>query len=425
MIRRLWTVIFIVFVFLTHSTGAQKMKVDALVYPKIPQQIITVGDKTADIQGFTCTAIQTAIDALQKNNGGTIQLTPGTFDIKAPVRIFSNMKIKGTGEKTILQKVNGVSTNFILDADYGELKLTVKETTGFTPGMGVQIYDGKQKGGWAVTTAKVTDIVDNTIYINTYLERDYRTDNIGVLSNACSIVEAVSSDNVSISDLTILGGKKTNDYLNGCRGGAVYLHKVKNAIVENVIVKDFNGDGISWQITEDVVVKNCDVSGCTNSGLHPGTGSPNSTVVGNKSHNNDRDGMFICWRVQHGLVKQNQFFDNGRFGLCTGHKDTDVRFEENHIFNNGDDGIHFRGERESNAPHRNYFFKNIVENNNGYGFSFNSPAQDVVLEDNIIQDTGTGIQKAAVYYYKNGLPVKLKNNTIKGHSLGDVLYEEK
>jgi hypothetical protein len=413
------------FLFSATFAGDYKMKVDALVSPQVPQKIITVGDESANIPGFTCAAIQTAIDALKNNNGGTIQLTPGTFKIKAPVRIFSNMEIKGAGEKTILQKVKGVSTNFILDADYGELKLTVKETKGFQPGMGVQIYDSKQKGGWAVTTARITDIKNNTIYIDTYLERDYRTDNVGVISNACSIVEAVSSDNVRIADLAILGGKETNEYLNGCRGGAVYLHKVKNAIVENVIVKDFNGDGISWQITEDVVVKNCNVSGCTNSGLHPGTGSPNSTVVGNKSHNNDRDGMFICWRVQHGLVKNNEFYNNGRFGLCTGHKDSDVRFEENHIFDNGDDGVHFRGERESNAPHRNYFTKNIVENNNGYGFSFNSPAKDVVLENNTIRDTGKGVQKAAFYYYKNSLPIELKNNSISGHSQGEVLYEEK
>jgi hypothetical protein len=405
--------------------GDYKMKVDALVSPKIIPKIITVGDKTADINGFTTNAIQTAIDALEKFDGGTVQLTPGNFDIDAPIELASDMTLLGSGEKTALRKIDGVKSPLVVDADYGELKLQVSNAKDFKPGMGVQIYDENQKNGWAVTTAKITDIVNNTIYIDTYLVRDYRADNGGVVSNACSIIQAVETENVKIANLVVDGNREANEYLNGCRGGAVYLHKVKNAFVENVVVKDFDGDGISWQITEDVTVKNCEVSGCTKSGLHPGTGSPNSIVVSNKSHHNDQDGMFICWRVQHGLIKNNEFFDNGRFGLCTGHKDTDVRFEDNHIHDNGDDGVHFRGERESNAPHRNYFINNIVENNNGYGFGFNSPAKDVVLEKNIIRDTGKGVQKAAIFYFKNGLPVELKNNTISGHTQGEVLSEEK
>ncbi len=38
--------------------------VDALVRPKVPGQIITVGGADADIQGFTNEAIQLAVDAL-------------------------------------------------------------------------------------------------------------------------------------------------------------------------------------------------------------------------------------------------------------------------------------------------------------------------------------------------------------------------
>ncbi len=399
-----------------------------IVHPLKVDRVITVGGEGADIRGFTSAAIQEGLEALAPFNGGTVKLTAGVFDISGSVNLLPNTTLTGEGKETILRKINGFKTEFIVDADYGELVLTVKDPSGFTAGTSIQIFDEKQNDGWDVTTANIIDIQGNTLYIDNYLVRDYRADQNGVISNACSIISAVSADNVHISNLSVDGNKQTNDYLNGCRGGGIYLHKVKNASVENVLLKDFNGDGISWQITEDIVVRNNEVMGCSNFGLHPGTGSHRSLIEGNQSHDNGSDGLFVCWRVQNGVVKNNKFFHNKRAGICTGHKDTDMLFEENYIYENGMDGVNFRSEREANAPHRNVFRNNVIENNGtikgGYGMSFDSPAKDVVLEYNIIRDTGKGTQKAGVYIYKNGLPVSLKDNTMSGHADGDVVSEK-
>lgn len=423
------TIVFALLLVITSSFSQEyKSKVDALVSPKHNPVVITVGGDDADIHGFTSRAIQIAINAVRSNGGGTVQLMPGKFEISAPVRLYDNMSLVGSGRETILHKVNGVRSKFIVDADFAELKVTVEHARDFHPGMGVYIYDSGAKDCWEFTTAVITSVSENVLYIDNYLVRDYRADRDGTITNACSIVAAMEAENVRISDLTVDGNKANNDYINGCRGGGVYFFKTRNAIVENVLVKDFNGDGISWQVTEDVTIRNNEISGCTNYGMHPGTGSPNTLIEGNNSHDNGSDGIYICWRVQHGLVKDNQFHHNGRFGICTGHKDTDMRFEGNHVYENASDGINFRRERSTNAPHRSIFVKNIVENNGtkggGYGFSFNSPAQDVILKDNIIRDNKNGSQKAGIYYYKNSLPVKLENNVIEGHPKGKVKHEK-
>jgi hypothetical protein len=103
-------------------------------------------------------------------------------------------------------------------------------------------------------------------------------------------------------------------------------------------------------------------------------------------------------------------------------------FTGNHIYENGSDGVNFRGERESNAPHRNTFIRNIIENNGtkngGYGFSINSPARDLVLKENIFRSTGSKSQKAAIYIYSNGLKPQLENNKMEGHPEGEVLTEK-
>jgi hypothetical protein len=199
--------------------------------------------------------------------------------------------------------------------------------------------------------------------------------------------------------------------------------------VDEVVVKDFNGEGISWQITEHVEIRNSEISGSGNMGLHPGTGSPYTVIENNEIHHNDVDGLFICWRVYQSSVTGNKFHHNGRFGICTGHKDTDVVFEENHIYRNESDGVHLRGESAANAPHRNTFTRNIIENNGtnggGYGFSINSPARDLVLEDNIFRDTEGQTQQSAVYIYSNGLEPKLLNNKVEGQFQEALRHEKK
>src|SRR5882762_6896092 len=418
----------IVFLLVTNVCLAQNNNfiVDALVSPKTKERIITVGGVNADMPGFTNAAIQRAVDALP-DEGGTVKLETGQFKMMAPVRLPSNVKLKGSGQETILKRIDGFHSKFIVDADFGELKLTVADVSGFAPGMSIQVTTGTNSSCWDVTTGIVTDIVGAVLYIDTHLVRDYDCEDNGMVTNAGSCVLVYGSNNVYVSDFTIDGNKDKNDLLDGCNGGGIAILKSKNVTVENVHVKDFNGEGITWQITENVTVRNCEISGCTNMGMHPGTGSPNSLVEGNNSHDN-RVGLFLCWRVQHSVVKGNQLHHNREIGISTGHKDSDVLFEQNHIYENGEDGVYFRDEDQKNSPHRNTFINNTVENNGtvkgGYGFSFNGNAADVVLKDNIIRDTKKGTQKAAIFVNKNTPAVKEENNKMSGHALGNIVQEK-
>jgi nitrous oxidase accessory protein NosD len=417
----------ILFVF-SNAAYAQfeDFEIDALVTPKKQGTILTVGGKDADIQGFSNRSIQMAVDALPAE-GGTVKLGPGTYELKDGVRLRSNIKLIGSGPETILKRGMGYKSRLIDDADYAELKLMVEDASGFEPGMSVQILDGPQSGCWDVSAATITDIQDNVLYIDKYLIRDYRADNDGWVSNAGSGVLVMEAENVLVSNLVIDGDKENNEKMDGCNGGGVAILKSRYVTIENVHVKDFNGEGITWQITENVTVQNCEIEGSGNIGLHPGTGSPRSKILNNNVHHNTVDGMFICWRVHHSVVKNNQFHHNGRHGICTGHKDSDVVFEDNHVFENGQDGVNLRQENTRNSPHRNTFINNLIENNGqngeGYGFAVYSEPQDLVLKDNIIRDTGKGTQKAAVFLLEKVPKVKMEGNQISGHPEGKVVVK--
>jgi len=398
------------------------MKNFYLTHPKVLPETITVGGLQADIGEFTSRAIQIAIDALTERGGGTVKLLPGTFEIQAPVRLASNISLVGSGPETILHKTDGVKTKFVVDADYGELKLTVADAKNYKVDMGIQIYDKVQMTEcWNVTTAVITAIEGNVLFIDNFLVRDYHQNDEGIVSNACPVVSAISVDNVRIADLTVDGNKASNDLMNGCVGGGIYLHKVSTALVENCVVKNWNGDGISWQITENITVRKNEIYGCTNYGMHPGTGSPGSRIEGNKSHHNESDGLYICWRVQDGVVSNNRIHNNKGYGICTGHKDSDMLYINNHIYENSEGGVNLRRERASNAPHRSTFRENIIENNGKYGILIESPATDVVIENNTIRDTGKGTQEIGIHISQNGLPVTLKDNQLSGHKKSDIV----
>ncbi len=402
-------------------------QVGGLVDVKKTERLITVGGPEADISGFTSGAIQIALDALRSSGGGIVRLNPGIYQIIGPVRLSDNISLIGSGKETILRKCDGFRTSFIIDADWGMLKAVLKDVSGFKRGMGIQLYDDEHNQGWDVTTAIITDIVDNVIYFDNNTNYDYLSSLNGTVTNACSIVEVVGTENVTIANLVVEGNKGTNDYINGCRGGGIYIHKSKNCTIENVKVNEFNGDSFSWQITENISLKQCEASNGDGLGFHPGTGSDHSIVTDCISHHNRQDGIFLCWRVQNGIFRNNTVYANGDNGISIGHKDTDNVFENNHIYENVHYGVLFREETEQNSGHRNTFTKNIIENNGNAeaaaAFYIGGETHDISITNNIIRSTGKGNQSTAVIVGKKSSKITLADNKISGSK--EIIYEKK
>jgi parallel beta-helix repeat protein len=133
--------------------------------------------------------------------------------------------------------------------------------------------------------------------------------------------------------------------------------------VQNCVVRNYPGDGISLQFVEDPVVENCEAEGNALLGIHLGTGAARGIVRDCRAHDNGQDGLFLCWRVQHARYEHNQSWNNGRDGISLGHKDTDNIFIGNTSSGNGRAGIYFRDEVATNAASRNTFQDNTIEDN--------------------------------------------------------------
>jgi len=420
----LWVLsLILIFPFANQSLDGQTI---GLVSVKRAEQVITVGGTDADIPGFTSGAIRIALDAVKARGGGIVKLNPGIYQILGPVCLSDNTSLIGSGNATILQKCDGFKTSFIVDADWGMLKATAKDASGFKTGMGIQLYDDQHNQGWDVTTAVITDIQANVIYFDNNTVYDYISSLNGTISNGCSIIETVGAENVRIADLVVQGNKSTNDYINGCRGGGIYIHKSRNCLVENVKVNEFNGDSFSWQITENITVRGCEAANGNGLGFHPGTGSDHSLVENCISHDNQGDGIFLCWRVQNGIFKNNTVYSNGDNGISIGHQDTDNIFENNHIFENAGHGVLFRDETEQNSGHRNTFMNNVIENNGmgqeSGGFSIGGETHDIKIAKNTIRSTGKGNQSTAILVGRKASRITISDNDISGSE--GVVYEK-
>lgn len=416
----IWAVLMAFLPLLAHANDRQVPPVEGLVQPKVDSSVISVGGPDADLSGFDSKSIQLALDATKTRGGGTVRLSPGTFKIVGPIRLYSNITLEGAGPETVLEKSEGFRTQFVIDADYGMLKVTVKDVSGFQEGAGIQLFDDLNSQGWNTTTAVVTSIEGNTLYIDKPTKHDYIAAENGVISNAFPIVEGIEVERVRIANLVVEGNSGSNDYINGCVGGGIYLHKARNCLVEGVHVRNFNGDSFSWQVSENITVRDCEASGGGGLGFHPGTGSHNSIVENNVTHHNSGDGIFLCWRVQHGIFRNNKSYANRRHGISIGHKDTDNLFVGNHVYENGRHGVYFRDENEQNGGHRNTFHNNIIENNGtvespGYGFYVGGQTHDILIEGNTIRSTGTGAQEAAVWIGGAAQRITVRQNKVSGH----------
>jgi len=411
------------------NSGGPEMKT-ATTGPRV----ITVAQSgQADVVGDDNAALQKAADML--NPGDTLVIGSGTWQMVNSLFIpCSDVVVRGTAGETVLRKGPGITSRVVDCGDYGEDVLVVAEPEKFKPGMGISVMDDEYNGDWAITVTAVREVRGDTLFLTkrTWRDYDYESKNARV-ENKFPILCGIGVNNVTIENITVDGNLSENPYfIDGCRGGAIYLYESTNCTIRGCTARYYNGDGISFQITDRIKVIDCESFGNSNYGVHPGTGSPNAEITGCHFHDNGQIGFFLCWRVRYGRFSDNLIENNGLYGISIGHKDTDNLFVKNTIRGNGFAGVYFRQESLKLSGHRNVFRENeIVDNGDskrGYGVYVDPHAGDIVIENNHIADTrqaSARTQQYGVYVTKGGGAVTLKDNRMEGLAKGEFVDENK
>lgn len=393
--------------------------------------VITVGKESADLVGTDNRVLQAAVDYIAGLGGGTVEIGRGEFLMHDSLHLGSNVTVRGKKGQTILRKADAVESLLVLDGDFGEQQIAVKDPAGFEVGYGVAIWD-ERAGGFHTTVARITGRSGNTFSIDKPLMADCMVHNKAKAATVFPVVSAYHTEAVRMENLVVEGNKKSNMHLNGCRGAGIFLYRAFGTIIQGCVVRNYNGDGISFQQSNDVTVMNCICEDNASLGIHPGSGSQRPLVRNCIARRNERDGLFLCWRVRHGLFEDNTLEANGRFGISIGHKDSDNLFRRNVVRMNGRDGVFFRNESLPMAAHRNHLQDSVIENNGtagqAAGIRIRGKTNNLVFKNNVIRDTRTGdsqTQTVGILIEENVGHVILEGNRIDAKTEIDDRRERK
>jgi hypothetical protein len=370
---------------------AQEQQLPYAMHARMSERpTVRVGHRDADIVGTDHRALQAAVDYVAALGGGLVEIGAGEYLMGDALYLRSHVTVRGRKDKTILRKADAAVSPLALDADFGEEQVTVRSAGGFTVGAGVAIWDD-HAAGFHITVARITGRNGNTFSIDTPLRSDCMTTAHGMAATAYPVVSGSDIRDARVEDLIIEGNKEANPHLDGCRGAGIYLNHAFGVEIQGCVARNFHGDGISFQQSNDVRVTACVSEDNTHLGIHPGSGSQRAVVRDCIARRNGSDGLYLCWRVRHGVFEANRLEDNGRFGISIGHKDSDNLFRGNQVIRNGSSGVCFRDEATGMSPHRNRLERNVITDNGRHaataGVQIEGEPDGLILADNAIRDT--------------------------------------
>jgi hypothetical protein len=221
---------------------------------------------------------------------------------------------------------------------------------------------------------------------------------------------------IAIENLVLDGNRAHNLNLDGNYAGCIWLQDCSRVLVRGVTARNYNGDGISWQICHDVTVENCVSENNAGLGLHPGSGSQRPIIRRNRIAGNDI-GLFFCWGVKYGLAEQN-VLENNRVGISIGHRDTDNVIARNDILRSGEVGVLFRPEGGKDfAGHRNRLEDNRIVDTGGtnsVAVDIQGGTEGIILRGNRIEETRGAASRTGVRLGAETREIQLETNQITG-----------
>jgi hypothetical protein len=392
---------------------------DALAEPDWEERLtVTVGPKEAQIVGTSEKALQAAVDSVARFGGGTVRVLPGTYRLRNAVYLATNVRILGSGDDSILIKEPSVRTKLAADSDWYDQEITLVDGKGFSVGDGVCLRTkNPHNGGADVAKRTLVARSGNRFKLDRALRENFWEMGDSTCATLFPIFSGENIADVVIENIALDGNKANNENLDGNFAGCVFLQDCNRMTMRQVTARNYNGDGLSWQICHDVLVENCHSHDHAGLGLHPGSGSQRPMIRGNRVARNDI-GIFFCWGVKFGIAEKNRIESCRSSGVSIGHRDNNNLIRDNEIVGSGKVGLLFRPERgKAFAPHRNRVENNrIIDSGpeDGIGIDVQGETDAIVLARNEIRETRMPMKRVGIRLGAQAGAVELVENRIDG-----------
>jgi hypothetical protein len=379
---------------------------------------ISVGPAHADLVGTDQRPLQAAVDYLAALGGGTVRILPGTYRLRNAVYLRSKVRLLGSGEDTVLVKEPSVRTRLSADSDWYDQEITLADAAGFEVGDGVCLRTrNPHNGGSNVAKRTLVARSGNRFKLDRALRDNYWLSGDTTVESLFPLVSGEEIADVAIESLTLDGNKAHNGNLDGNYAGCIFCQDCSRIAVRGVTARNYNGDGISWQICHDVAVERCHSHDNVGLGLHPGSGSQRPIIRNNRLQGN-QIGLFFCWGVKYGLAEGNLIEDSSQTGISIGHRDTENLIARNTVRRSGRYGVLFRPERGPTfAPHHNRLEQNHIEDSgaeDGVGIEVQGETEGVAIAGNEIVETRGPARRIGIRISPGTRELQLIGNRIRG-----------
>jgi hypothetical protein len=383
------------------------------------QMMVTVGPEKADLIGKDDKVLQAAVDYVARLGGGTVKVLPGVYTFRCPVVLPSRMRLLGSGPETIITKIPSETVKLSADSDWYDQEITVADPKSFRVGDGV-VLRAKNPHNSGATVIKRTLVArsGNRFKLNDGLRENLWLSGEPTCSSLFPLLSSEHTSDVVIENLTFDGNRANNENFNGNYGGCIFLQDCNRYTFRQLETRNYNGDGISFQICHDITVEDCHSHDNADLGVHPGSGSQRPLIRNCRLERNTI-GLFWCWGVKYGLAEKNRITDNRNYGISIGHNDTDNVMRQNEISGSGKIGILFRDESRGADfwPNRNTVEDNRILDSggpDGVAIDVQGKTKDVKIERNEIRETRQAMQRTAIRISASAERIQLAENRIDG-----------
>ncbi len=382
--------------------------------------VLTVGQTEGDLQGNDDKIIQAGIEYLDRFGGGTLRILPGTYTLRNAVHLRPGIILQGAGESTVLRKTDSVVTALSQDSDWFEYGVRVEDANGFVPGGGIMLRSRTGSGDWQfdVLRATITAVRGNIIFLDQLTQENFWREKQATAATLFPLLTGERVNDVEIKDLVLDGNRDRNEHVNGNFAGAVFIQQCHRWRFTNVTARNYNGDGFSFQVCDDIHFQDCRALNNADLGFHPGSGAQRP-VFRHCTASGNNLGLFFCWSVSDGLVEDCTLSANQQFGISIGHRDTDNTIRNCTVEHNGEIGILFRDETDAfRGGHRNRIEACVVRDNGtakaGFGIDIRGRTEDVTIRNTKLENPPGGNQKTGIRIGSEARRIALLDNTFDG-----------
>ncbi len=378
---------------------------------------LTVGQDAGDLRGADDKILQAGVDYLDRKGGGTLLLLPGVYALRNAVHLRGGITLRGSGPDTVLKRTRSVSTPLVRDADWYEYGVQVKDPTGFSPGGGILLSTKNEQGVPKHLFATVTAVHGDVVYFDQRTEEDFWPTGEATASTLFSLLSGRSVEDVRVENLVLDGNRGECGHVDDNFGAAVFLQYCNRWEFRDVTARNYNGDGFSFQVCDDIRFEDCQALDNADLGFHPGSGSQRPVFRRCIAKGNSQ-GFFFCWGVSDGLAEGCTSAGNLRFGVSIGHRDTENVIRDCTIEGNGEVGVVFRQERRQFfSGDRNVIERCVLRDNGakgaGIGIDVRWLTRDTTIRNCRFENTD-GRQVTGIAIGKDAGPVTLEGNTFRG-----------